>query len=154
MLNFQFWYITKKQYTPSPSLLPSFGISLNIWCRSSEVDRRIEGPEPSQDDKTSTKTETYICAPSVIWAHNWLRSAQRHLWLLITRHMWKIRKQLVHCESKIHQSRLMYGYRSRADRSGRAVWGMKCHRSLEHWGRGFKSNSRHRCIFPFILCLS
>jgi hypothetical protein len=43
--------------------------------------------------------------------------------------------------------------RWRADHSGRAVWGMKCLRPLEHWGRGFESHSRHGCLFVFILCL-
>jgi hypothetical protein len=30
-----------------------------------------------------------------------------------------------------------------ADHSGRAVYGMKCLRPLEHWDRGFESHSRH-----------
>jgi hypothetical protein len=40
-----------------------------------------------------------------------------------------------------------------ADHSSRAVWGMKCLRSLEHWDRGFESHSRHGCLSLFILCL-
>jgi hypothetical protein len=39
-----------------------------------------------------------------------------------------------------------------ADHSGRAVYGMKCLRSLEHWDRGFESHSRHGCLSAFILC--
>jgi hypothetical protein len=39
------------------------------------------------------------------------------------------------------------------DHSGRAVWSMKCLRSLEHWDRGFQSHSRHGSLFAFILCL-
>jgi hypothetical protein len=30
---------------------------------------------------------------------------------------------------------------------------MNCLRPLEHWGRGFESHSRHRCLPMFILCL-
>jgi hypothetical protein len=30
-------------------------------------------------------------------------------------------------------------YSSQSDHSGRAVWGMNCLRSLEHWDRGFES---------------
>jgi hypothetical protein len=40
-----------------------------------------------------------------------------------------------------------------ADRSGRAVWGMKFLRSLEHWDCEFESHSRHGCLCAFILCL-
>jgi hypothetical protein len=31
---------------------------------------------------------------------------------------------------------------------------MKCLRQLKHWDRGFESQSRHGCLFVFILCLS
>jgi hypothetical protein len=40
-----------------------------------------------------------------------------------------------------------------AGHSGRAVWGMNCPRSLEHWNRGFEPHSRHGCLCAFILCL-
>jgi hypothetical protein len=38
-----------------------------------------------------------------------------------------------------------------ADHSGRAVYGMKCLRPLEHWDRKFESHSRCRCLSTFIL---
>jgi hypothetical protein len=38
-----------------------------------------------------------------------------------------------------------------ADHSGRAVYGMNYLRPHKHWGRGFKSHSRHGCLFAFIL---
>jgi hypothetical protein len=37
--------------------------------------------------------------------------------------------------------------------SDRAISGMKRFHSLEHWGRGFESHSRHGCLSTFILCL-
>jgi hypothetical protein len=40
-----------------------------------------------------------------------------------------------------------------ADHSGGAVEGMNCFRTLEHWDRGFESNSRHGYLCAFILCL-
>jgi hypothetical protein len=40
-----------------------------------------------------------------------------------------------------------------ADHSGRAVYGMKCLRPLEHWDWGFESHSMHGCLFVFILFL-
>jgi hypothetical protein len=40
-----------------------------------------------------------------------------------------------------------------ADHSGRAVWVIKCLRSLEHCDRGFESHLKHGCLFAFILCL-
>lgn len=39
------------------------------------------------------------------------------------------------------------------DHSGCAVKGMTCLRPLEHWDRGFESNSRQGYVFMFILCL-
>jgi hypothetical protein len=40
-----------------------------------------------------------------------------------------------------------------ANRSGHAVQGMNCLRSLEHRDRGLESHSRHGCMSTFILCL-
>jgi hypothetical protein len=40
-----------------------------------------------------------------------------------------------------------------ADHSGRAVYGMKCLRPLEHWHRGFESHSRHGCLRLFCVCV-
>jgi hypothetical protein len=40
---------------------------------------------------------------------------------------------------------LLIHWFSRADHSGL--------RPLKHWGRGFKSHSRHGCLYAFILCL-
>jgi hypothetical protein len=34
-----------------------------------------------------------------------------------------------------------------ADHSGRALYGMNCLHSLDHWGRGFESHSRHECLY-------
>jgi hypothetical protein len=33
-----------------------------------------------------------------------------------------------------------------ADHSGRAVYGINCLRSLEHWDRGFEAHSSHGCL--------
>jgi hypothetical protein len=41
----------------------------------------------------------------------------------------------------------------KANRSGRAVSGMNCVRSLEHWDLGFESHSGYGCMCAFILCL-
>jgi hypothetical protein len=45
----------------------------------------------------------------------------------------------------------------RGDHRGRAVWVMNCLSSLELWGRGFESHSRHECLcvplfFMFLVC--
>jgi hypothetical protein len=40
-----------------------------------------------------------------------------------------------------------------ADHSGRAVCGMTCLRSLEHWDCGFESHSNNGCLCAFFLYL-
>jgi hypothetical protein len=40
-----------------------------------------------------------------------------------------------------------------ASHGGRAVYGMKYVRSLEHWDRGFESHLWHGCLRLFCLCV-
>jgi hypothetical protein len=45
------------------------------------------------------------------------------------------------------------GIRERDDHIGRAVYGMNCLRSLEHWDHGFEFRLKHGCLCAFILSL-
>jgi hypothetical protein len=56
------------------------------------------------------------------------------------------------CNSMSRQE-IHVGSPTSPDHNGRPVWGMKCLRPLENWDCGFESNSRHGCLFVFILYL-
>jgi hypothetical protein len=61
-------------------------------------------------------------------------------WQIYLRRKKKIRVN-VNKNAKLYSVRL-----TRADHSGRAVWGIKWLRSLERWDRGFESHSKHGCL--------
>jgi hypothetical protein len=67
---------------------------------------------------------------------------------LIVYKMWEPRRLTI-----LWASRACYRDTFTLDHSGRAVWGMSRLHPLDHWDRGFKSHSRHGCLFAFILCL-
>jgi hypothetical protein len=66
---------------------------------------------------------------------------------------WQAKKPLAFLEWQGYMELYRPSQHENADDSGRAVWGMNCLRSLEHWDRGFEYQSRNGCLFVFILCL-
>jgi hypothetical protein len=59
-------------------------------------------------------------------------------------------RQFCSCEKLV--ANLIRYIHHRDDKSGRAVQGMKCLRSLKHWGPEFQSYWRHGCMCLFCVC--